>query len=104
MLMKEEGVEWGNLGLSPLYNINDGDRATFTERLFSYVYENMNNSYDFKALHHAKEKYAPTEWQPRYLAYSPRPFSPSLAYAIVRVQAGKNIAKMVISEFKRRKE
>lgn len=103
MLMKEEGVEWGNLGLSPLYNINDGDRATFTERLFSYVYENMSSSYDFKALHHAKEKYAPTEWQPRYLAYSPRPFSPSLAYAIVRVQAGKNIAKMVISEFKRKK-
>jgi phosphatidylglycerol lysyltransferase len=103
MKMKEEGVEWGNMGLSPLYNVAEADRATFSEKLFNYIYENMNSSYDFKSLHHAKEKFAPTEWQPRYLAFSPRPFSPSFAYAMVKVQAGKQLARMVISEFGKKK-
>lgn len=103
MVMKEEGIEWGCLGLSPLYNINAGDRAAFTERLFTYIYEKMDTNYDFKSLHHAKEKFAPTQWQPRYLAYRPRPFSPNLAYAIVRVQAGKGTAKMLLSELTKKK-
>lgn len=104
MQMKEEGVIWGNMGLSPLYNVAEDDRATITEKLFNYIYENMNNSYHFKALHHAKEKYAPTEWQPRYLTYSPRPFLPGIAYALVRVQVGKGLTKIVISEFSRKKD
>lgn len=104
MQMKSEGVVWGNMGLSPLYNVAEGDKATITAKLFNYIYENINKSYDFKALHHAKEKYAPTEWQPRYLAYNPRPFSPNFAYAMVRVQVGKALTKMVISELNKKKD
>jgi Uncharacterized conserved protein len=102
--LKTEGAIWGNLGLSPLYHVAEGDKTTITERLFNYIYENMNRIYDFKSLHHAKEKYAPTEWQPRYLAYYPRPFSPNAAFAIVRVQLGKGFAKTMLSELGWRKE
>lgn len=101
--MKEEGVTWGNMGLSPLYRVAEDEKAGFTEKLFRYVYDNMNQSYDFKALHHAKEKYAPTEWQPRFLAFSPRPFSPALAYAMVRVQVGTGLTKLVFSEITKKK-
>jgi phosphatidylglycerol lysyltransferase len=104
MQMKDEGVVWGNMGLSPLYNVAANDKAAITEKLFNYIYKNMNNSYGFKALHHAKEKYAPTEWQPRYLAYSPRPFSPNLAYAIVRVQLGKKLPQVVLKELGRKRD
>ncbi|MDP4118855.1 MAG: phosphatidylglycerol lysyltransferase domain-containing protein [Bacillota bacterium] len=98
MKMREEGVIWGNMGLSPLYNVAEKDKATITEKLFAYIYDNMSHGYDFKALNHAKSKYAPTDWMPRYLAYSPTPFSPSYAYAIVRAQVDKGLAKLVISE------
>ncbi len=102
MKMKEEGVLWGNLGLSPLYRVAEGDRAALTEKLFEYIYENMNSIYHFKALHHAKEKYAPTDWKPRYLAYRPKIFLPNFAYAVVRVQMPCGVTKMLFSGLNQR--
>ena len=104
MVMKDEGVQIGNMGLSPLYNVDSGDKITFNEKLFAYVYENMNNAYNFKALHHAKEKYAPSYWEERYLAYYPKPFSPYFAYAIVKAQNPENISKVVLTQLKTRKD
>jgi phosphatidylglycerol lysyltransferase len=100
-VMKEEGVETVNMGLSPLYNVASGDKATFNEKLFAYVYDNMNEAYDFKALHHAKEKYAPTSWEARFLAYYPKPFTPQFAYAMIKAQNPEKISKLVISQLKK---
>ncbi|MBC3795956.1 bifunctional lysylphosphatidylglycerol flippase/synthetase MprF [Acetobacterium tundrae] len=104
MVFKGEGVQLVNMGLSPLYNVASGDKITINEKLFAYVYDNMNDSYDFKALHHAKEKYAPSYWEERYIAYSPKPFSPQYAYAIVKVQNPDNISKLVLNQLKTKKE
>ena len=104
MIMKSEGVLWGNMGLSPLYNVADSDRAAFTEKVFSYIYENMNHGYDFKALHHAKKKYAPTDWQPRYLAYYPKLFSLNLGYAMLKVQMPNQITKTILSSIVKKEE
>lgn len=96
MALKEEGVVWGNMGLIPLGNVReDGIPAKVPTRLFEYVYENLNYIYGFKLLKHAKEKYGPTEWQPRYIAYYPKMFTPQLAYAIVKVQNPKGIADYI---------
>ncbi|MEL4106496.1 DUF2156 domain-containing protein [Oscillospiraceae bacterium WX1] len=103
MRMKAEGVEWGNLGLSPLFNVAESDKATMTEKLFNYIYENLNKQYAFKKLHHAKEKFAPTDWVPRYLAYYPKPFSPKLAYAIVRCQLKTGFVKLIFSQMFKKK-
>lgn len=102
MLMKDEGIQAANMGLSPLYNVASGDKMTINEKLFAYIYDNMNSSYNFKALHHAKEKYAPTYWEERYLAYYPRPFSPQYAYAIIKAQNPKSISKVVYDSIKDR--
>jgi len=102
MVFKEEGAKWGNMGLSPLYHIADSDHNTISAKLFDSIYENMNNGYNFKALHHAKEKYAPTHWIPRYIVYSPKPFNASLAYAMVRVQMKEGLFKMALSEFRKK--
>ncbi len=100
MIMKEEGITWGSMGLSPLYNVSDNDKNTITEKLFTFVYENLNNAYGFKQLHFAKEKYAPTQWQSRYIAFSPKPFSPQLAFAIVKAQNPKGISDILLSQLK----
>lgn len=102
-VMKAEGAEWGNLGLSPLYNVAASDQATLSEKLFSYLYNNLNQAYDFKALHHAKEKYAPTHWESRYLACHPKLFTPEFAYAIVKAQNPAGLPELVLSHLKRRK-
>jgi len=104
MLFKSEGVQMVNMGLSPLYNVASGDKKTINEKLFAYVYDNMNDAYDFKALHHAKEKYAPSYWEERYIAYYPKPFSPQYAYAIVKAQNPDNISKLVVSQLMAKKE
>ncbi|HHV08792.1 MAG TPA: DUF2156 domain-containing protein [Clostridiales bacterium] len=98
MTFKEEGIKWGNLGMSPLYNVADSEKAKLPEKLFSYIYKNLNSSYGFQQLHHAKEKYAPTHWQPRYLAYFPKPFSPKLAYALIRCQIKEGAWQIVKGE------
>lgn len=101
MTLKADGVEWGNLGLVPLVNVKeDKEKTTLPEKMFDYVYENLNQFYEFKALHHAKEKYAPTHWVSRYIVYKPKRFTLQMAYAIVRVQNPKGIKDYVRIFFK----
>lgn len=96
MALKADGVLWGNMGLVPLVNVAEGkEKTTLPEKMFEYVYENLNQFYDFKALHHAKEKYAPTHWVSRYIVYKPKRFTLQMAYAIVRVQNPKGIMDYV---------
>jgi phosphatidylglycerol lysyltransferase len=104
MKFKEEGIVWGNMGLSPLYHVADSDKVKMTERLFNYIYENLNKGYAFKELHHAKEKYGPTDWVPRYMSYYPKPFSPKYAYAIVRCQVKEGIPRLLLSSILKKKE
>ena len=102
MTFKAEGAEWGSMGLVPLANVRADDTpAKLTTRLFEYIYENLNNVYGFKPLHHAKDKYAPTHWQSRYLAYYPKIFTPQLAYSIVKVQNPKGILDYIIPMLKK---
>ena len=95
MVFKEEGRIWGNMGLSPLYNVADTDKKTITQRLFNYIYENLNSVYGFKSLHHSKEKFSPTAFVPRYLVFYPKPFSPKFAYALIRCQIKNNLFNMI---------
>ncbi len=104
MKMKEEGVIWGNMGLSPLYNVSDKEKASLGERISNYIYENLNEAYDFKSLHHSKEKYAPTHWIPRYIVYYPRPITVRYAYAIVRAQNPTNLFSLIKSQMKGKKD
>ncbi|MEI7885090.1 MAG: phosphatidylglycerol lysyltransferase domain-containing protein [Clostridia bacterium] len=105
MVFKEEGAIWGSLGLVPLANVSEENaKAKLTTKLFEYIYEHLNDVYGFKQLHHAKEKYAPTDWQARYLAYYPKMFTPQLAYAIVKVQNPKGILDYVLPILKKKNQ
>lgn len=100
MKMKAEGVLETTLGLSPLYNVDSEGKGSLDEKFFSYIYNNMNHYYDFSGLHRAKEKYAPTDWKPRYYAYYPKPFMPQYAYAIVKAQMPEKLSAVVVDFIK----
>ena len=95
MIMKDEGVIFGNMGLSPLYNVDENESRNISVKVSSYIYENLNTLYNFKLLHHSKEKYAPTHWESRYVAYYPKPMTIKYAYAIVRSQNPTHLSKIL---------
>ncbi|RZI49036.1 bifunctional lysylphosphatidylglycerol flippase/synthetase MprF [Lactococcus kimchii] len=98
--MREDGVLWGNLGLCPLANIEGGQDNSMTTQLMQFIYENMNGVYGFKGLYQAKKKFAPTDWQERFIAYTPKPFGFSYAYAIIKAQNPKGINKLLLEKLR----
>lgn len=99
MKMASEGVIWGNIGLCPLANMDKDDKS-ITTQLFQFIYENLNGVYGFKGLYQAKKKWAPTDWQPRYIAISPKTFGPNFAYAMIKAQNPKGINKLILEKLR----
>ncbi len=64
---KEERYHKFNLGMAPLAGLDDDELAPFWHRLGSSIFRMGNEFYDFKGLHHYKEKFHP-QWNPVYLA------------------------------------
>ncbi len=65
---KEHGYSSFNLGLSALSGVGEKRDDPTVERALHYIYEHVNQFYNFKGLHEFKEKFHP-EWSPRYLIY-----------------------------------
>lgn len=65
---KIEGYETFDLGLSALSGVGEQADDPAVERALHYIYEHVDQFYNFKGLHQFKEKFHPT-WSPRYLVY-----------------------------------
>lgn len=65
---KAKGYHGFNLGLSALSGVGEQQDDPVIERVLHWVYEHVNQFYNFKGLHSFKEKFHP-EWSPRYLIY-----------------------------------
>ena len=65
---KGQGYATFNMGLSGLAGIGENPTDPAIERALHYVYEHVNQFYNFKGLHEFKAKFDPT-WSPRYLVY-----------------------------------
>jgi phosphatidylglycerol lysyltransferase len=63
-----QGCHSFNLGLSALSGVGEQADDPALERVMHFIYENVNQFYNFKGLHAFKEKFNP-EWSPRYLIY-----------------------------------
>ena len=99
--MRDEGFRWGSLGLAPLSNLAGDPRSKpLVTTLLHYVFEHMNGFYGFKALYQYKSKYAPTDWQARYLAFYPGVFTPQIAYSIVRAQNSGGVRDYLLNRVK----
>jgi len=64
---KEQGYRWFNLGMAPLAGLESHPLAPVWHKVGNTVFQFGNEFYNFKGLHHFKEKYDPV-WTPRYLA------------------------------------
>ena len=96
--MKLEGVKWGSLGLAPLANVTEDGKIT--GKLLEFIYEKLNNFYGFKSLHHYKKKYGCTVWEPRYLVYYPKMFTPKIAYSIIKAHNSKGVSDFILIQLK----
>jgi len=103
MVFKEEGVEWGSMGMATFSNVHeDGVPDDMTVKLLEFIYEKCNRFYGFKDLHHAKEKYNPTVWAPGYFVFSTKIITPEIAFASVKIQNPGGIKDFLLSGVKAR--
>lgn len=65
---QSKGYDTFNLGLSALSGVGEKKDDPALERTMHFIYENINQFYNFKGLHSFKEKFHP-QWSPRYLVY-----------------------------------
>ena len=101
MIFKEEGAQWGNMGMATLANIKEeGVEEDITAKLLEFIYEKCNSFYGFKDLRHAKEKYSPTVWAPGYFVYSTKNITPEIAFAAIKIQNPGGMKDFVLSSVK----
>lgn len=84
---KENGYAGFSMGLSPLAGVGKEPRDKVVERAFHYIYENINQFYNFKGLHEFKSKFKPV-WFERYLIYPGIANLPNAITALVRANTG----------------
>ncbi len=87
---KAEGYEGFNLGLSALSGVGNTDDSPNLEKVVSYLYEHLNQFYNFKGVHQYKEKFYP-QWEPRYLIYPNLTTLPDIIFALVRADSGDRL-------------
>lgn len=84
---KKQGYATFNLGLSSLSGVGEHSDDPMVEKGLHFVYEHINQFYNFRGLHTFKEKFHP-QWSPRYLIF-PGPASlPAVLTALVLVDSG----------------
>lgn len=87
---RDKGYATFNLGLSALSGVGQQSDDPVIERALHYIYEHINQFYNFKGLHEFKEKFRP-EWSPRYLVYPNVGRLPAILTALARISAGNDL-------------
>ncbi len=86
---KTQGFDTFNVGPSPFAMVGEHSEDPATEKAMHFMYEHINQFYNFKGLHAFKEKFDP-KWRPLFLAYSGAAGLPSVATAIIRADSGQS--------------
>lgn len=86
---KEQGFVLFNLGPSPFSGVGEHSEDPATEKAIHFIYEHIDQFYNFKGLHAFKEKFHP-QWRPLYLSYDGTSGLPLVAAAIVRADSGQS--------------
>ena len=86
---KSQGYQGFNLGLSALSGVGEQPNDPTIERVMHWVYEHINQFYNFKGLHSFKEKFQP-HWSPRYLIYPGLANMAQAWLAVVQANSGSN--------------
>jgi phosphatidylglycerol lysyltransferase len=87
---KEKGYQSFNLGLAALSGVGEKPYSPRLEKALHYLYEHLNQFYNFKGLQAYKEKFHP-RWEPRYLIYPRRAALPDIIVALIRADSGDRL-------------
>ncbi len=83
---KQQGYASFSLGLSALSGVGEHSDDPVIERALRYIFEHMNQFYNFKGLHAFKSKFHPN-WEYRYLMYPGAASLPLVAATLARADA-----------------
>jgi phosphatidylglycerol lysyltransferase len=92
---KAQGYATFNMGLSGLSGIGENPTDPTFERALHYIYEHVDQFYNFKGLHEFKAKFDPL-WLPRYLIYPSAASLPAVAIAMLRADSGTDILGVIL--------
>lgn len=95
---RERGYATVNLGMSALYGVGKEPHDPALERVLYYLYQHVNQFYNFKGLHEFKEKFHPS-WSPRYLIYPGSAALIGVAVALERASSGDDFALAYLKEW-----
>jgi phosphatidylglycerol lysyltransferase len=87
---RDQGYETFDLGMSALSGIGQSSQDPAIERTLHYIYEHVDQFYNFKGLHEFKDKFHPI-WSPRYLAYPGLASLPVVTLALIRADSGDDL-------------
>ncbi|MGD8403594.1 MAG: flippase-like domain-containing protein [Anaerolineales bacterium] len=85
-----EGYANLNLGLSALSGLGEHAEDLNIERALHYIFEHVNQFYNFKGLHAFKAKFHPT-WVPRYLIYPNATALPTIILGLNHASSGGSV-------------
>jgi phosphatidylglycerol lysyltransferase len=104
-LLRAEGYEMASMGLAPLALLDDPDlrRHPRLTSLMRFVYQRVNNNYDFKLLYRYKAKYHPHAWEPRYLCFNQKRLTLRTLYAVIQVRNGITLGSLLRKRPRKRK-
>lgn len=87
---KAQGYNGLNLGLVALSGVGQTKTASRLEKGVRYLYEHLNQFYNFKGLYSYKDKFHP-HWEPRYLVYPNLIALPDVVVALIRADSGDRL-------------
>lgn len=95
---KERGYKGFNLGLAALAGVGETSESTRVEKGIRYLYDHLNQFYNFQGLRAYKDKFHP-QWEPRYLMYPQAAALPNVAIALVRADSDDRLGDYFGTQF-----
>ncbi len=95
---KQQGYDSFNLGLAALSGVGETAQSSRMERGMRYLYEHLNQFYNFQGLRTYKDKFHP-QWKSRYLVYPQFAALPEIVVALVRVDSGDRLQDYLGTQF-----
>jgi phosphatidylglycerol lysyltransferase len=88
--LRAAGAAWASFALAPMRGVDTqlDRRARLLGRLLGVAIRGFDRRYGFRAIARYEERFAPTEWLPRYVAFHPAFPRPAVVRAAVRHLSG----------------
>ena len=99
---RQQGSQSFSLGLSALAGVGEHPHDPAVEKALHYIYEHIDQFYNFKGLHDYKDKFHP-RWAPRYLVFPGYASLPAVSFAMVQADSGEGFVLSYLKDWWRKR-